>query len=637
LTAPARALLALAALLLFVIPALAVEQIHAFTSDVTLATDGTVDVVETIDINADYGEVTHGIYRDLPLELRNPDGSTLRSSLNVISVERDGAMEPYSIEGLGGAFKRIRIGDADVYLDRTLHHYVIHYTMTRMGRNFADHDELFWNATGNYWDFPILKATATLTLPPGAEISGQVAYVGVPGSTEQSSTLSQEGRTVTARTTRVLQVGEGLSVAVKFQKGILATPGSTQATLDWLSDHRETWAPLLAALLALGYYFSTWMRVGRDPARGTIIPLFHPPKDFSPALVQYVDRMGWDQAGWSAFTASIFDLGVKGLVSIDRSSKSLKVSVTDKAPGTLPPGEEMLYAYLKTKGTLTINKTTGAEVNGKRGEFLAALERENRAAYFNNNTAYVVVGVLLSIALIGIMVLFDVLEPGWLVAALFGGVVLGMLSTFLRRTWGRGGGFGRAFMLIWFVVVGVNVVGGLGHAFTDLSLGTGAWAAASIALVNVVFAVLMRAPTMQGRKIMDQIDGFKMYLDTAEKERLNLVGEPPMTVSRFEAILPFAIALGIEKPWSHYFESELARNAVADVPSGGYSPLWYSGSDFSSPSQGFSSAMSSATAGMSAAMIAAQPASSSSSGFSGGGGGGGGSGGGGGGGGGGGW
>jgi uncharacterized membrane protein len=147
----------------------------------------------------------------------------------------------------------------------------------------------------------------------------------------------------------------------------------------------------------------------------------------------------------------------------------------------------------------------------------------------------------------------------------------------------------------------------------------------------------MPAPTNEGRKLMDQIDGFKMYVETAEKDRLNLIDEPPMTVTRFESVLPFAIALGIEKPWSHYFESELARNAVSGVSgSHGYSPAWYSGSDFSSRS--FSSGLSAMAAGMSAAMIAAQPASSSSSGFSsGGGGGGGGSGGGGGGGGGGGW
>jgi uncharacterized membrane protein len=154
----------------------------------------------------------------------------------------------------------------------------------------------------------------------------------------------------------------------------------------------------------------------------------------------------------------------------------------------------------------------------------------------------------------------------------------------------------------------------------------------------------MSAPTIQGRKVMDEIDGFKLYLDTAEKNRLNIVGEPPMSIERFERMLPYAIALGVEKPWTQHFEGELARNAVVGATAtgaaiGAYIPLWYSGSSGFSANN-ISSTISTAAASMSAAMIAAQPVQASSSGFSSGGGGGGGggfSGGGGGGGGGGGW
>src|SRR5690606_24325818 len=98
----------------------------------------------------------------------------------------------------------------------------------------------------------------------------------------------------------------------------------------------------------------------------------------------------------------------------------------------------------------------------------------------------------------------------------------------------------------------------------------------------------------------------------------------------FERILPYAIALGVEKPWSERFEAELARNAISDAQPG-YQPAWYRGS-WSTGSGGFSNAATTVASGMSAAMIAAQPVSSSSSGgggggFSGGGGGGGGGGG----------
>ena len=141
-------------------------------------------------------------------------------------------------------------------------------------------------------------------------------------------------------------------------------------------------------------------------------------------------------------------------------------------------------------------------------------------------------------------------------------------------------------------------------------------------------------------EVMDEIDGLKLYLETAEKERLNMTDAPPMTVTRFERLLPYAIALGVEKPWSEHFDAELSRHAVSDAPSN-YTPAWYYGGmpgSTGSVASGLTNAVSAAAASMTAAMVAAQPVQASSSGFSGGSGGGGGfSGGGGGGGGGGGW
>ena len=145
--------------------------------------------------------------------------------------------------------------------------------------------------------------------------------------------------------------------------------------------------------------------------------------------------------------------------------------------------------------------------------------------------------------------------------------------------------------------------------------------AAVLAVVGIGIAALMLfligAPTLLGSRVLSRIKGFKLYLETAEKERLNFVGEPQMTVARFETILPYAIALGVEKPWTERFESELARHAIADASSG-YSPSWHHGTNFNSGTM--SRDIAALSSGMSAAMIAAQPASSSSSGFSGGGG-----------------
>jgi uncharacterized membrane protein YgcG len=608
--------------LLLPVPALAREVITSFSSAVELRVDGSVEVLETIEVFSEGYEIRRGIYRDLPLILINDDNSRLRSDLNVIAVSRDGRNEPYSIENLGAGYKRIRIGDPDVLLTYGAHRYTIRYTMSRMGRTFAEHDELFWNATGNYWNFPIEEAVASIKLPSGAVIDKLVGYTGPVGSTEQAVRITRTSdNTAIFRVTRPLASGEGVSVAASFQKGILAEPEGLDQLSYWLSDHRDVVVPGIAVALVLLYNLLAWSQVGRDPRRGTIIPLFHPPKGFSPALAHWVNKMGWDKNGWTAFTAAIFDLGVKGLVKVDNPGKTLTVTRTGAAaPADLGAAERILFNYLDAKGSVTVNTTTGPKLNETRGQFVSAIEGENRQVYFRNNFGYVIFGVAFSAALLLALVIFDMVDPVTLVfagvAGVFIGVLTGVLRSFLTMPV-----LGRIVLGIWVVLFGSNLVGSVGSLFSGLRFDAPVVAAGVIVLVNVVFAVLMRAPTVQGRKVMDQLDGFKMYMDTAEKNRLNMTGEPPMTVERFERMLPYAIALGVEKPWSEHFEAELARNAVEGAD-GSYQPSFYSGRDWSTSSGGFSRTVSSVATGMSAAMMAAQPSSSSGSGFSSGGGGG---------------
>ncbi|WP_323015983.1 DUF2207 domain-containing protein [Devosia sp.] len=616
-----RAALALFLIAALAFPALAREEIRDFAADVTLRTDGSVRIVETLEVNAESIDIRRGIFRDIPTVMLDAQGRKLRSSLEVESVSRDGGAEPFEVERMGD-FRRIWIGDSSAFLRPGVHRYVITYTMTRMARSFEDHDELYWNATGNYWIFPILRSSARVHLPPGAVIDQMVGYTGVAGASERAVTLTRISDSEAVITTnRALGPGEGMSFAISFQKGVLVPPQGLDALLAWLSDLREIVLPILGVILVLAYNFSAWNAVGRDPPKGTIIPLFHPPKGFSPPLVHYVHNWGFSNAGWTALTSAIFDLGVKGLVTIVNPDKTLSVKVTGREPAEpLPEPERLLFDWFAQKGSVTIDKGEGLEIGKRRVEFVQAIERENRLTWFRNNTFFVVLGFLIAAAILLAMVIFEVLEFEWLLVAAVVGVILGAVVGFVRGLW-RGRSILRFIPLVWIGVVGFNMLAGIADFATGISINAAAVAAASIVMITLIFAVLMRAPTVQGRKIMDQIDGFKLYLETAEKNRLNIVGEPPMSVERFERILPFAIALGVEKPWSEHFEAELSRNAVSDARGGSYQPLWYGGSPSSFSSGNFSRTISAASAGMAAAMVAAQPVQASSSGFSSGGGG----------------
>ncbi len=130
------------------------------------------------------------------------------------------------------------------------------------------------------------------------------------------------------------------------------------------------------------------------------------------------------------------------------------------------------------------------------------------------------------------------------------------------------------------------------------------------------------------RVIMDQIEGLELYLRTAETERMNMAGAPDLTTKTFERLLPYAIALEAEKPWSAAFAEAFDRAHPGEGVSAAYRPAWHGGRGWSGDDFGrsVSSAMSSAQSAFTSAIPAPK---SSSSGFSGGGGSGGGGGGGG--------
>src|SRR5690606_12221682 len=140
-----------------------------------------------------------------------------------------------------------------------------------------------------------------------------------------------------------------------------------------------------------------------------------------------IGNMGFKGSGWTAFTASIFNLGVRGLVQIDKTGKALKITSTGKAAEPLPLGEQGIYDFVRSKGTVTVNKTDGPKLNEKRGELVTALERENREVYFRNNVLYTIGGVVLAIALLGAMVWLEVLDPVFLVVAVVGAIVIGVI------------------------------------------------------------------------------------------------------------------------------------------------------------------------------------------------------------------
>jgi uncharacterized membrane protein YgcG len=600
--------------------ALAQERITSFVSDVIVQTNGDLDVTETISIQAEGNQFRRGIFRDFPTSYRNRDGTLVKVGFDVISVTHNGKSEPYKVEGYANGV-RTRIGSADVFIPRGPHTYTIRYRTTRQVGFFEKFDELYWNATGNGWNFYIDSAEARITLPQGAIIGQNALYTGPQGANgKDARVVEQTQNRIVWRTTRRLPPENGLTVAVSWQKGIVAPPTGAQAASYFLQDN----LPILAALIGIigvgFYYLSTWARVGRDPPEGTIIPLFAPPNEMSPAAVRYVDQLSFDNR---AFTAAIVDLGVKGHIKLDETPTFTQL--TSRTGGqTLSPGEEMMRIHLFSGGnSIALTQANHKVVGGAKTALEGKLSELYNGKLFANNYGWSFLGFFLALIAIAVILfaigstksgdevaagIMGILIPGGLLLVACGVMMGGFTSHKRWNLWIIVGS------ILWLLIVG----GGLAFIWAlggglNLNLLIPALASYLIFSVALFSFYWLKAPSREGQKIRDQINGFREYLGVAEEDRLNFAHPPKKTPELFEKFLPYAIALDVENEWGKKFAGVLAAAAAAGAT--GYA--WYHGSrDWSRDPAGFSNHLGGTVA---AAISSASTAPGSSSGSSGGG------------------
>lgn len=625
------------------------ERILSFDSVVTVHTDSTMIVQETIRFVSAGISIQHGLYRDFPTTYTNPGRAPVRVAFQVLDLMRDGATEPWhAVRQTNGI--RVYFGSSSVDLAPGEHTYVFTYSSDRQLGFFDDHDELFWNATGNGWEYPIDRASCTVILPGTAwqQITGLTAYTGPQGATGTDHVMSRDGSGNPVFTTKApLAPFEGLSVVVGWPKGFVVPPSSLQTLQWWLRDNRSVGVAVIALLGLLLYYLLTWLRVGRDPRPGTIVPQFAPPEGLSPAAIRYLRLMRPDIKG---LAAAITGLAVKGALVISQDEDgSFAVDTTGSVPTGLFPDEAELLQELfegRSKTRLVFRQSAHDRVQTVRKALEQALRSTYGKGYFVTNLRYAATGVALSIAGVVAAGLLGTTQPEKIFGFLFMSVWLSIwtfgvaaLVTQVVASWrGRSAGTSGKHTFSLPSSVGLTLFA-IPFLLGEL-IGTIAFVVLAgpllLALVfvtvaiDVIFFRLLRAYTPQGRALLDQIDGFRLYLSVAEKDRMNMLTPVDHTPETFERYLPYALALDVEQQWSESFADVLERTDASGQLA--YHPVWFSGGIWSSTT--FSTLGSSLSGAFASAIAASSVAPGKSSGF---GGGGGGSGGGGGGGGGGGW
>ena len=444
----------------------------------------------------------------------------------LLDVRRNGAPEPHFTESVANGI-RINTGNDDFLRVPAEYTFTLRYRTTRQLGFFSAHDELYWNAIGTGWIFPIDQGHVTVRLPAPVPIADMRAegYTGPEGAQDQEYAAEVPGPGLARwRLTSGLAPNEGLTIVLGFPKGIVAEPSRVERLWWLLIDNRGVLVALagLAALLAFCVW--RWRQVGRDPRGGVIIPRYEPPAGHAPADLRYVRRMGYDTR---CFSSDVLAMAVAGHLRIHHEDGWLTDGWgLERAAAGAPPADpsqrKLLESLFPSGATrIELTKSNATTLSRARQAHTGALETELHPRYFRRNAGNVGIALLITVA-------------------------TGLLAFFLADGTGIPG----------IVVVLIAMVA-----------------------VLVAFGRLVRAPTKDGRALLDEIEGLKLYLSVAERDELaRLPGPsapPALDAKRYETLLPYAVALEVEEAWTAKFTAAVGAAAAAAATAG---IAWYRGS-----------------------------------------------------------
>jgi uncharacterized protein (TIGR04222 family) len=566
--------------------------IRSFDASYAVNPDGTVGTVE--DILVDFGFLQrHGIFRDIPVEYAYDDENNRLIRLTGITVDDGQTAHPFEVTEEGPNI-RIRIGDPDVLVTGQ-QRYRISYTINGGLNPFADHDEFYWNVTGNEWPVPIERSSARLSVPePG--IQDAACYQGLFGSA-----FPCEGLTFDAASVRAdngpLGPGAGITLVTGLEKGLVPVPppelvdaetSPAEAVDDFLGLH--PWTIVVAVLLGIAGIFAVlrqWWISGRDRwygdlahaggtptgrrkplfAHETIVTQFTPP-DVDGAtpgrrlLPAEIGLLVDERADTLDVTATIVDLAVRKYLVISETESGGILGVFKKKDyvlerleppaGSLAPYEQKLLDSLFEDGS-------PVKLSDLKNEFYDDLKRVK-----------------------------DKLISG----------VTRDLKLFPRSPEKTR----RMYRVVGFVVAGAGVI-------LTVLLGTIGAGIIGIPIVIAGVLMLLLAPSMprrtpEGRELYRLSLGFRTYIERAETERQAFAERANL----FEEYLPYAIVFECVDKWAKAFEG-LGDEAPQ--------PSWYRGTHpfvathFASSVGDFSESISS--------VMASTPGGKGGSGFGGGG------------------
>ena len=487
-----------------------------FDAQIQVQSDGSIDVTESIEV--EFSGSWHGIYRTIPVEYTTPQEMNYTLFLDDIrATDAEGQKLKLEQNREGRYIKfKIYVPDAE-NATRTI---LFHYRALNATRFFEDHDELYWNVTGEEWQDPIDRVTARIELPEGVSGLHAIAYTGFVNSRSEDAEVHASGNVVEISSLHSLGYRQGLTAVVGFDKGFVHPPSAAVKFIRFLKSN----LPLLIPVIAFFAMFWLWWTRGRDPARQAISVQYDPPDQLTPAECgTLVDN----EAAMRDITSTLVDLAVKGYLTIEQKDESHMLGLTHSKEYIFhlkKPPADWAAARSHEQEMLSALFDDGASPDVKLSDLQNHFYTHLPAIRERIFNALMRDGYYLHRP--------DTVKQGYIGAGLVIGLLLAAGSTFFA-----------------------NATGIASSTWVVAGLATG--------LVIGIFGWFMSARTITGERALEKVLGFEEFLGRVEKDQIERLQKSP---ELFEKFLPYAMALRVEKKWVQAF------SGIALPP-----PQWFQG------------------------------------------------------------
>lgn len=541
---------------IFAITSLGGYEIEAYNIDMKVNENNSYDITETITVNFS-GSNKHGIFRKIPLrnKITRLDGTSSSNSAKITNVS---CSDSYTTSTENG-YKILKIGRSSQTVSGR-RAYTIKYNYNIGKDSLKDADELYFNLIGTEWDTTIQNVTFTITMPKEFDKTKLGFSSGYKYSSDSSKVeYKVDGNIIKGNVKNALSYGQGLTVRLTLPEGYFVGA----------SNNLDYWA-ITKIIISFAFVITAcalWQRNGKDDRVIDTLE-FYPPEGFNSADIGFLYRGYSDKKD---VISLLIYLANKGYLKIEEfeektlkvfKSKNFKITKLKNYEGdnkdekTFFDGlflikDEVTKKDLYDRFYITLN-SINHNINRKEN-----IEKIFEKASLSCRIPITVMIVVLMIIMGG---------SASILGSIYGMAVFFVLPLVLVYT--------KPSILTTIIACGSAVMCGmLGIMINVANSGNYGFSLAiemiceNISLIMlIVFLGIMRKRTPYGTEMLGRINGFKSFLENAEKPRLEqLVMENP---EYFYDILPYTYVLGVSTVWMQKFE-DIALEA----------PRWYCGYD----------------------------------------------------------